>query len=133
MPTPAKTAEDAKAATKKKVTFTRKKALVMQSYSIKDKKEGIPFYVEVKSNIKSKEQLTKAGKPDLDDDGKPKILHLCQVVDLETGESGEMVLPFMVHRALESIKHDDLVGMKFEFCKGKMKGRTNEWTVYEVE
>jgi len=129
----AETENETKTETVKK-KFKRGKALVLQSYSIKNKKEGIPFYIQVDSIIVSKNQLKKDGSPDTDEDGKPKILHLCKVTDLETGETGEMVLPFMIERALKPLSDEGkLVNMKFELTRGKTKGRTNEWSVYEVE
>jgi hypothetical protein len=72
------------------------------------------------------------------DNGEQKTISFVQVTDLITGERGEMVLPFMIHKALDNmdVQHGvagSYVGKSFELIKGAKKGRTNEWTTYEIE
>lgn len=108
----------------------RKEAILLPSYSIKDLPENTSIFVRIDSKIEVRPNLDDNGVPKMEK-GKPLELHLVKVTDLETGERGEMVLPFMIQKAFAEYG-DDYVGKLFEFIKGKKKGRTNEWTTYEL-
>lgn len=112
--------------------FKRKEAILLPSYSIKDLPEGTSIFVRVDSKIESKPNVDETTGKIKQEKGKDLMLHIVKVTDLETGERGEMVLPFMIQKAFEQFG-DDYVGKMFEFIKGKKKGRTNEWTTYELE
>lgn len=116
-------------------TFKRSAPLALPSYSIKDKKQDEPFFIRVDGPIIDKQQFKKDGvTPDTDEEGKEKWIHSCMVTDLVTGEMGDMVLPFIVKKAFdEYVKHHGKIeGGTFEVCKGKLKNRTNEWSVYSI-
>ncbi len=114
--------------------FKRREALSVQSYSIKNKKEGHPFFIRVDSNIETKIMLKKDGTDDTDEDGKVKMLSHVIVTDLETGEQGDMVLPYLVKKAFDTfIVDNELKGACFELVKGAKKNRTNEWNVYTID
>ena len=119
---------------KKKPEFVRGCALALPSYSIKDKKMGESFFIEVLTEMSSKQQLKKDGTPDTDEEGNEKWIHHATVIDYVTGEQGEMVLPYIIKRAFDAVVARDksLAGHSFEIAKGAKKNRTNEWTVYEI-
>jgi hypothetical protein len=124
-------------ATSEAPKFVRKEALLLPSYSIKDIAEGASIYVKIDKAMETKLMFDKAGKPEMDN-GEQKTISFVQVTDLTTGERGEMVLPFMIHKALDNMdaQHGvagSYVGKCFELIKGAKKGRTNEWTTYEIE
>jgi hypothetical protein len=115
-----------------KKTFKRGKALVLPSYSLKKVKEGDSLFLRIENEMQTKPMFNnKTGEQDKDDDGKLKNITVVKVTDLNTGEQGEMVCPFMIHKTLESV--GDYVGKEFEMVKGAKKGRTDEWAVYELE
>lgn len=119
----------------KKPTFARKAALALPSYSIKDKKSGESFFILVESEISSKNQTKADGSPDTDEKGQPKIIHHAMVTDLVTGERGEMVLPYIVKKAFDTVIDEtgEIKGKAFELIKGRKINRTNEWTVFEID
>jgi hypothetical protein len=106
----------------KEPQFTRKQALALPSYSIKKVKVGQSLFLKMESEIHLK--MAK------NDDGTEHELPLILVTDLITGETGEMVLPFVVNKALSVAS--PLTGRSFELIKGEKKGRTDEWSVYEI-
>lgn len=112
--------------------FKRGEVVTVPTLSIKALKEGDSLFVKIMGEIKSKEMTKADGSPDTDENGKVKILHHVIVTDLNTGELGEMVLPFMVKQAFDEMIEagTKLEGLSFELLKGKKKNRTNEWTVY---
>lgn len=115
-----------------KGAFKRTAALVVPSLSIKNIKEGESLFVKAASEIASKPALNDDGTQKLDKKGQPADLHLLRCVNLETGELGEMVLPFLVHKALSD--QGGLVGRCFEFVKGREeKNKATLWTVFEIE
>lgn len=115
----------------------RKAALVLASYSLKKVSEGDSLFIRCDSEMTSKEKLSADGKTNAIDDktGEPVIITTVMVTDILTGESGEMVVPFVVKKAFDTIVKRDknLKGHAFELVKGKKVNRTNEWSVYEVE
>ncbi len=116
--------------------FTRTAALVVPSLSIKNMKEGDSLFVKAASEITKKAATEDDGSPKLETKGANKgeqaYLYLLRCVDLQTGELGEMVLPFLVHKALN--EQGELVGRSFEFVKGKATtGKATLWTVFEIE
>jgi hypothetical protein len=117
-------------------TPKRKGALALPSYSIKDKKVGEPFYVQLSGVVHTKQQFKDDGvTPDTDESGKEKFIHSVMVEDLTTGEKGDMVLPFIIKKAVDAIAQErgSVDGLRLELCKGRKVNRTNEWAVYEIE
>ena len=115
---------------------TRKAALALASYSMKGVREGDSVYIQTDSEMNTKPKMNKEGTEQMkDDDGKPVNITTVMVTDVITGEQGEMVVPFIVKKAFETIVNRDktLAGHKFELVKGKKINRTNEWSVYEIE
>lgn len=112
------------------ITHKRGKALVLPSYSLKKIKEGQSIFIKIDSEMVTKPMLDKKGAPEMDGDT-AKTITIMKVTDLDTGEPGEMVCPFMVHKAL--LESGEYVGKSFEMVKGAVKGRTNEWATYELE
>lgn len=117
-----------------KPKYKRGNAVVLPSYSLKNVKEGDSLFLRIDSDIRDKQKFQKDGvTPEVDEDGREKWLHLVDVTDLNTGETGEMVLPFLVKQALEKYRYTNpLTGATFELVKGKKKGRTDEWSVYDL-
>lgn len=112
--------------------FKRGEAVTVPTLSIKAIKEGDSLFIKIMGEMKSKEMTKADGSPDTDENGKVKILNSVLVTDLNTGELGEMVLPFMVKQAFDDMLKEgkEVIGSSFELLKGKKKNRTNEWTVY---
>lgn len=112
---------------------TRKAALVLPTYSLKKVKTGDSLAVRIDSEISNKPDFDqKTGQQKNDKRGEPAFLHIVQVTDLDSGERGEMVLPFIMHKALESA--GALTGRCFEMVKGEEKtGSATAWEVYEIE
>ena len=114
---------------------TRKAALVLPSLSIKNMIPGDALFIKVMALIVTKEQTDDDGKPKTEN-GKPLLLHTVHVTNLQTGELCDMVLPFIVHKALLNAENDSVnsyLGKSFELVKGEKKNRTNEWQVYEID
>lgn len=110
----------------------RKAALVLPTYSLKKVKTGDSLFVRIDSEIASKPDCDpKTGEQKKDKRGEPAFLHLVQVTDTETGVRGEMVLPFIMHKALADA--GPLTGREFELVKGEEKtGSATAWEVYEL-
>ena len=114
-------------------SFKRAKAITVPSLSIAKMAEGDSVYVRIESEIINKEdidQKTKKVKIDTET-GEAQVLHIARVINLLTGELCDMVLGFVAYRAL--YEYGDYVGKSFEFLKGEKKGRTNMWSVFELE
>lgn len=115
----------------------RKAALVLPPYSLKSVKTGDSLFIRVLSEITNKPDIDqKTGVQKIDKQGKPAELHLVDVTDLDTGAVGQMVLPFIIHKAfLEYIKvNDAFVGAEFELVKGKAESnKATLWEVYELK
>lgn len=115
--------------TGERVRRATKTALALPPYSLKKIKDGDFINIRVDSEISEKADVDhKTGKQKEDKNGKPAVLHLVKVTDLDTGEVGEMVLPFIVHKALAEIK--PLTGQCFELVK--VKSEANKATMWEV-
>lgn len=111
-------------------TFKRGEVLVLPSITLAKMKTGESRFFESKGDIKTVEDVDpKTEKPKIDPETeKPMMINTLHVIDLETGEEGEIVLGFMVVKALKNV--ESLAGTKFEMVKGEKKGRTFLWTVY---
>jgi hypothetical protein len=111
----------------------RKAALVLPTYSIKNVKTGDSLFVRIDTEIVNKADIDqKTGAQKLDKRGEPANLHLVQVTDMDSGERGEMVLPFIMHKAFEAA--GALSGRSFELVKGREeKNKATMWEVYEIE
>jgi len=115
----------------KKRQFKRKAALALPSVSIKGIKEGESLYFKPINEMTSREQIdNKTGEVKMEG-GKPVMITTMPVVLLETGEEGEMVVPFVMKQALE--RAGDYIGRSYEAVKGPKRNRTVEWAVYEIE
>lgn len=111
--------------------FQRGAALVVPSLSIADMSEGDSLFVEFVSEPRTKAQTTSKGEPKLDPEtGEALTITTAQVVDLTTGAIGDLVLGYMVCKGLAG--QGELHGKRFEFVKGKKKGRTVMWEVYSL-
>ncbi len=103
--------------------FTRKEALTLQTISIKGMKKGDSLKLKAISEIRT--------VSDPKDGEKDHVLNVINAVQLETGEEGEVVLPFVVNKCLSRIK--PLTGAMFEMVKGDKTGRAVQWSVYSLE
>lgn len=113
--------------------FVRKKSILLPTISLKKMKEGDSRFFEALAEIKIEKDVDpKTNKVRLDTDTQEEMLiKTLHVVDLETGEEGNIVVGFLVVKALDTIK--SLKGYKFEMLKGGKSNRTQLWTVYELE
>jgi len=121
----------AKAVTPPAVARTRRQAILLPSYSLKAVKEGDSIFVRIDGEIEEKPNLDDEGTQKVEN-GKPLVMHLVRVTDLDSGQMGEMVLPYLILKALKSVE-GGYKGKSFEFIKGAKRNRTNEWTSYELE
>ena len=117
------------------VKRTRTAALVVPTLSIKGIKEGESLFVQAASEIVSKPATNDDGSLKMETKGARKgeqaYLHLMRAINLDTGELGEMVLPFLIHKTLS--EQGELSGRKFEFVKGKAEtNKATLWTVFEI-
>lgn len=113
------------------VTRKRKENLALPSYSIADIKIGESIFITPLAEMVTKPVMKKDGSgPEMDGD-KEKMITVVKVADLNTGEVGEMVCPYIIAKAFTGAP--DYVGEHFELVKGKKNGRTNEWAVYLLE
>ena len=119
--------------TKKAPSFTRKAALVLPSYSLKNVNTGDILHIQCISELYSKPDIDqKTGEQKTDKQGKPAMLHLVQVRDLDTGEVGEMVVHIVIYKALAEL--DSIIGRCFEMVKGKAEAnKATKWELYELE
>lgn len=106
--------------------FKRGKALLLPTISIKNMKAGDTLFVECLGDFTVKPDTDDQGEPRMEN-GKPVELHLLPIIDLSTGNEGEIVVPFMMRKGLPE---SGLKGQKFEMIKGEKKNRTQMWTVY---
>lgn len=115
--------------------FKRGRALVVPSLSIAKMEEGDSLFVKFETVPVTKNQTTAKGEVKLDpESGEPLTITTAQVIDLQTGALGDLVLSYMVCKGLAMVGDaGDLVGRKFELVKGKKKNRTTMWEVYEIE
>lgn len=117
--------------------FTRKTALVLPTFSLKAIVTGQSLFIQVDSPITNKadiDQNTDLQKTDKK--GRPAELHLVNVTDLTTGEAGQMVLPFIIHRAFLDYEaaNGKLIGACFELVKGKAEAnKATFWEIYEID
>ena len=125
--TPTAPAEPTRGVSSEQLRTRRASALTLQTLSIKDIEEGQSIFVRLDSEIATKEQTDDDGKVKMEK-GKPLVMHTVNATDIETGEVGSMVLPFIVHKSL--VEFGDYVGKEFEFKKGAKRNRTNEWCVW---
>lgn len=113
-------------------TYTRKQALVVPVLSIKALKPGDTLAIIAAGEIQSKPATNDDGTPKLDKKNKEAFIHTLRALNIETGELGEMVLPFLLHKALKDA--GKLEGRAFEFVKGEEeKNKTTKWTAWEIE
>lgn len=84
--------------------FQRAKAVVVPIYSFKKRTNG---FFKVEAPIRRKESV--------DDEGKEKVTPVMRIIDLETGELNDMVVPtLLVSELEENYPESGYVGKKFE-------------------
>lgn len=112
--------------------FKRARAVVVPTLSIASMEEGDSLFVEFQAEPVTKVVTNTKGEAKKDPDtGEDLKITTAQVVDLTTGAIGELVLAYMVCKGLATC--GELTGKRFELVKGKKKGRTVLWEVYELE
>jgi len=114
--------------------FIRKGAVTVPSLSVAKMVEGDSVYVRFESPIFDKADVDqKSKKQKIDpDSGEAVFLHIVRCTNLLTGELCELVLGHIVYRALHEYE-GGYVGKCFELLKGEKKGRTNMWSVFEID
>ena len=119
--------------TKKESPYTRKAALVLPSYSLKNAKKGDVLHIQCISELYSKPDIDqKTGEQKKDKNGKPAMMNLLQVRDIDTGEIGEMVVPIVIYKALDRL--DKIMARCFEMVKGTAEAnKATKWELYEIE
>lgn len=119
-----------------KPRFQRLAVAALPTYSLENIKQGVPFYIKLQGEMFTREQLDKDDKPKLDPETKkPLMITTVPMVDLETGQEGTMVCPFIIKKAFDEIaaKHDGSVtGLCFEIIRGRKVNRTYEYAVYQI-
>lgn len=113
----------------------RKDALVVPTFSIKKVRTGESLFITIRRKISEKTMTNeKTGEIELDEKGKPKMLHTVRVSEYGKTEELEMVLPIIVYNAIvEAFPHDNYVGESFELVKGEAEsGKATKWTVYSI-
>lgn len=116
--------------------FKRGRALALPTLSVKNMKEGESIFVRLLEAPVTKIQQDKKGVSKIDPDtGEILSITICKVLDLQRDVSGELVLGFIVVKALAEKFPDPakMVGKSFEFVKGEKKNRTVMWEVYELD
>lgn len=94
-------------------------------------KESAPIVVQFDGDIIAKEKRDKNG-PVLDDKGNPAIIHVVKVVNVETGEVGQIVCGAVLVRALKEYP-GGYVGKTFALTKHPGEtGKAKQWSVVEV-
>ena len=84
--------------------FTRMKSIVVPVYSFKNRTSGF-FLTQSAIRMKKSE----------DEEGKEKVTPLMRIVDLETGEECDMIVPTLLMSELqENYPEDSYAGKKFE-------------------
>ena len=110
------------------MTIKRKSIILRPTISLKGMKEGDSRFFTLDGPVEtrmSQETDPKTGET------VEKEIRIAPVTDLETGEVGEIVVPFMVDKALAEAEAGP--GFRFEMVRGATKNRTVMWTVYELE
>lgn len=95
--------------------------------------ENEPKYFRIDSPIDTKKK-TKRGQTELDEDGNERTIATVRVVDLETGELGQIVAGAVLVSSLSAYKGGDYVGRSFRFVKRPAKegSRAKLWEVREI-
>ena len=124
--------------TETQTTFKRTAAVSVASISLAKMEQGDSFFFQPISAIYDKADTDKKGVQKIDpDSNEPQFLHILRVVDLTTGEIGEIVLGHIINKDLRAIVNDDgepaYIAQKYEMLKGEKKGRTNMWSLFTVE
>lgn len=113
--------------------FKKVADLVLPSISIKNMKEDDTLYVQVESEIRKVQQTDeKTGEIKLGKDGQPSLLPIVIARNLATNQRGQLVLPAIVLRGMESA--GEISGRKFAMQKGVSLGvgKANLWEVVEI-
>lgn len=106
--------------------------VVVPTISLAKMKEGDAFYFRAETEVKQKQAMDeKTGEAKVDDDGKPVMLHVLQVTNLETGEYGEIVAGIIAAHGLQECA--PITGRLFAMQKGvETKGKATKWSVVEM-
>jgi len=115
----------------------RKAALVVKTLSIKNMKEGAVLEIKCATELHYEVSKNDKGETQYNKDGSEKQLATVRVVDLATGELGQLVCPAIVERALKEFKtvNGTVIGHCFELVRGISlgTGKANLWEVNEIE
>ncbi len=125
----AKAAKAAKAVSQSqsKTGYKVKKVLTLPVFSLKD--AGTILAIKILSAMYEGKPITG------EEDSKDKPATLCSVVNLETGEEGQIVVPAMIKSKLEEYGDGDdgYIGRGFEVENlGKKKGKTRTYNDYRM-
>ena len=103
--------------------------LALPSLSIKGVKEGESLYVQFIGPMQTRAQTDNEGKPKVEN-GKSVTITTAPVVDLVTGQEGEMVVGYTAKKGIERV--DDYQDKAFMLTRGPKRNRTVEWAVKEL-
>lgn len=109
------------------------KQLVLPTLSIAKMKEGDELFIKITSEIRKVEQIDpKTEGVKVDKAGTPILLPLVNAINLQNGETGQMVLPAIVYRAMAA--EGIITGRMFALKKGNSlgAGKANLWDVVEI-
>ena len=115
--------------------FEEVSALEIPTYSIKSIADGDTVYVQAMAEVITKPDMDrKTNKQKENKDGTPSEISTLHVVD-SNGVEGEMVLPFLINRAMATAGTSGaLVGRWFKLDKIRSEtGKTTHWAVREVK
>ncbi len=99
----------------------------------------VPYYLRFETEIRKAEETEKDKRRREADTAAGKTVmevpQLCRVVDLESGELCEMIVPMVLHEELFKAYPDDAyVGKSFELYKHKLENkRYSVWDIAEIE
>jgi hypothetical protein len=114
----------------------RKAALVVKTLSIKNMKEGSVLEIKCVTELHYEVSKNDKGETQYNKDGSEKQLATVRVIDLSTGELGQLVCPALVERAMKEFKdtHSTVIGYCFELVRGVSlgTGKANLWEVNEI-
>ena len=108
------------------------KQLVLPTLSIAKMKEGDELFIKLTSEIRRVEQNDDDGGVKVDKKGAPVLLPIVNAINMQNGESGQMVLPAIVYRAMAA--EGEITGRMFALKKGNSlgAGKANLWDVVEI-
>ena len=121
----AKAAKKTETQVESKSGFKVKKVLTLPVFSLKTEGSVVAFKVLDAMYV---------GKPQAGAEANDKPADICNVVNLETGEVGQIIVPAMLKSKFEAdYEGDDYVGRGFEVENlGKKKGKSRTYNNYRI-